>query len=347
MPELDITTKQVFAQSIARQVASYTDLNIEIDGEYYLGYDVLKIGLPGYIWPVGSLYVEIDNWLVEVLHDMYGKVRLVDGLDMPYFSSVEVLDSTDLTEGFSLSSLPQGEQGIDILGVQTINDAKEYKAYPGDPYKIHNYNDADSIYKALNSSPVYLVNQGNLYIFPVDATTTYNVEYMSAPNMGITVSVDGDDDAPIDPLGDYGQDDITRTIEKRPSAICQLFATSFKDDDALVSGSQYMPDAYLQGLVYGVSSKLLSKRMLDMQKKLPTLDDYSGDIADEEVDMEGWQKVRYYVESEEDAELTQIKIAELGGQQQQWVLKYQWYGQQKQLVDSLYMGIFNAQQRNE
>ena len=44
---------------------------------------------------------------------------------------------------------------------------------------------------------------------------------------------------------------------------------------------------------------------------------------------------------------TQIKIAELGGQQQQWVLKYQWYGQQKQLVDSLYMGIFNAQQRNE
>ena len=186
MPELDITTKQVFAQSIARQVASYTDLNIEIDGEYYLGYDVLQIGSPGYIWPAGSLYVEIDNWLVEVLHDMYGKVRLVDGLDIPYFSSVEVLDSTDLTEGFSLSSLPQGEQGIDILGVQTINDAKEYKAYPGDPYKIHNYNDADSIYKALNSSPVYLVNQGNLYIFPVDATTTYNVEYMSAPNMGIT-----------------------------------------------------------------------------------------------------------------------------------------------------------------
>ena len=111
-----------------------------------------------------------------------------------------------------------------------------------------------------------------------------------------------------------------------------------------------MPDTYLSGLVYGVSSRLLAKRMLDMQKQIPSLDDYSTLTEDnaqftESETSDGWQKVRYYIESEEDAELAGLKMSELNGQQQAWVLKYQWYGQQKQLVDSQYISIFNAQQR--
>ena len=355
---MSFTPQICFEKSIARQVAGYTDLDLTATtGEYYQEYDFDGIGHSDgsrkFIRPAGSLYVEIDNWLVEVLRDMYSKVRTLEGLDMQYFRSNEEISYSLLTNGIELASLTTGDQGIDIASVQIKRNDSIYQAFPGDAFKLHNYKDPDSIYKALTSSPVYVVSHGRLYIYPIDATNTYHVEYLSAPNFGIFVSTleTVASEIPKDPQGSYTDDAaIYRTRVKTPSAICQLFASSFKDDNELASGSQYMPDTHLQGLVYGVSSRLLAKRMLDMQKKIPSLDDYSaiGDNALAEAeDSDGWQKVRYYIESEEDAELSQLKMSELNGQQQSWVLKYQWYGQQKQLVDSLYMGIFNAQQRGD
>lgn len=344
------TESEVFEQSIARQVASYTDLDLTSKtGEYYMEFNQANHGETGYVRPAGSLSLTIDNWLVEVLNDMFGKVKMIGGESLPHFTSTESLGHTVLSGGYELSALDTGDQGIDILGVQVVKSGKEYKAYPGDVYQLHNYSDPNSMYKALSSSPVYLVNQGKLYVFPIDANLVYNVEYLSAPNIGVFISSPDNENKPVDTLGDYGITSSERHIKPRPSAICHLFASSFKDDNELAEGRQYMPDTYLSGLVYGVSSRLLAKRMLDMQKQIPSLDDYSTLTGDaqftESETSDGWQKVRYYIESEEDAELAGLKMSELNGQQQAWVLKYQWYGQQKQLVDSQYISIFNAQQR--
>ncbi len=353
--------QQVFNQSIARQVASYTDLDLTSQtGEYYQSYDTTHVANNQYIQAEGSLQVEIDNWLNEGIFDIYQKLYAIKSPDMKFFSTVHVADNNEMISGFALDLLSRGEQSIEVVGVQLINAAgKLFYCQEGDPLYLSNYGDSDSMYKATESSPIYLTWQSNLWVFPQHNNYQFGIEYLSPPNTGVlfethTTPGEGEsasetDNVPNDPNGDYNAANIGRIYIKHPSAICQKFITSLRDSDELTSPTQYMPDKYNRGLVYFVSSQLLSKRMMDMQKQIPSLDDYSTLTSDsneftETENSNGWQKVRFYVESEEDAELANIKMSELNGQQQSWVLKYQWYGQQKQLVDSLYMGIFNPQQ---
>ena len=336
-----------FKQSIARQVAAYTDLDItKTTGEYYITATYANAFENTWVAPNGTLQVEIDNYLNETLKDIYQKVMSLGVSDTNAFKSNTLISAAALDGGAVLTSSIVGDQGVKVWGATVEVAGTKYAAFPGDWHKLQNYGDPNSIFNASATTPVFVLNQNKLYIFPLSGAYTYEVEYSAAPSAGILHVKESETAGDImDIDGDYAATGGFMLKADYPSAMCQLFFSSLYDTDQLADGTQYMPELYTQGLVYGVSSKLLMKRMMDMQKKLPTLDDYSGDIVDETADLEGWQKVRYYVESEEDSELTQIKIAELNGQQQEWVLKYQWYQQQKQLVDNLYMGIFNPERR--
>ena len=313
-------------------------MNTVANNEYYMAFDqVVGIGdAPDSITNIeskGSLSGYIDRWLDESFVDIFRKVETLSPSNLFEFNIPLVLQSSP----FKLAGGAYDGAFIYL----TTDDTKKYAALRGDINKFYEYNDPNSIYKASLNTPVHIVKGDELHYFP---NTNYyaEIEYRNVPTQGIVYYIPGDITTTVP--GDPGSAFYGATAEyvDYPLAACHTFYIHANVNTAtdMVNSSQLWPAHYLPASVYFVAARLLQKRMLDMVAKLPTQDDYSGTLANQDEDSEGWVKVRYYVEDEEDSELAGLKMSELNGQQQEWILKYQWYGQQKQLVDSYYINIF-------
>ena len=101
------------------------------------------------------------------------------------------------------------------------------------------------------------------------------------------------------------------------------------------------PDEYEHLIVLYASIKELQKQMYDMKSSLPThsqnnVDSYTEITASDN----GWRAVRYYIETEEDVELSQASVQALTSEMQQYIARYQWLqGQQAKLQQEYDQGI--------
>ena len=111
--------------------------------------------------------------------------------------------------------------------------------------------------------------------------------------------------------------------------------------DTDVGSLDKFPDEYEHLIVLYASIKELQKQMYDMKASLPThsqnnVDSYTEISASDN----GWRAVRYYIETEEDVELSQASVQALTSEMQQYIARYQWLqGQQAKLQQEYDQGI--------
>ena len=368
---------------IADKVSGYTDLDLTVStGEYYL--DTYPEGTEG-INPLqdafdsfGSLSKEVDQWTELALEDVYRKALAISSR-----SDVEsfYVKSTVSSELFPITMdlISDHYETIARMSLISGEGAVRRAAIRGDFNKIGEYTDGNSIYKASQLTPVWVQTGRSLYAFPQSTTYLYEILHLARPRYSLTVGVrdvaGGDTATMISSLSDHyneldvlDSDQLTArlpTIWRKPAAFAHTFISRavgesavfftwyVADWDSLEAESLYMlPTNLINAVALKVSSLLLSHRMRSMDKDLPEQVDYaaltSTSIAADT--SHGWERVRFYIEEEEDSELSQMLIGGLNAETQAMVLRYGWYGQQKQLVDSLYGDIFmneNLEQKRE
>ena len=107
------------------------------------------------------------------------------------------------------------------------------------------------------------------------------------------------------------------------------------------------PTRYLGLLPLYCAERILGYWHADMRNDIPGLSDPTADpLTRSEYESlttdKGWEIVRYLIETEEDVELAQAKISQIGQEQQQWYKDYEWIVQQLQAVKGEYMRRLGA-----
>ena len=88
------------------------------------------------------------------------------------------------------------------------------------------------------------------------------------------------------------------------------------------------------------SVKSLQNKMASMSSEIPRNSDQDGTHGPAGASTQGYEKVRNYIEVEEDTELSSATIASLSSEMQQFVAEYQWYqGQQAKLEADYEKGL--------
>ena len=112
-----------------------------------------------------------------------------------------------------------------------------------------------------------------------------------------------------------------------------------------------VPEKYNVAIALFVAIELMRYRKRVLWDKLPPVKDYTQNTVDDSSytysdaleASDGWEKVRWYIEKDEDSELTQIKIASLNGEQQKFVLDYQWYQNTEAELVQKYQQFFSVE----
>lgn len=166
-----------------------------------------------------------------------------------------------------------------------------------------------SIYEATEMSPVYWVENQKLNVLPDHTVNSGEFMYYGvvAPD-----SIDADDTYPATPMTD---------------------------------GEILMPHDFAMSLVIYLAMRLVERKLVTMNDALATMIDeddapIAPTLSGEGSPKGGWEVVRYYVHDEEDPELSGAKIQELGAEQQQWAMEYQWYQDRYQKLKSEYLEPF-------
>jgi len=164
--------------------------------------------------------------------------------------------------------------------------------------------DSDSIYYATLRSPVWWLERGKIKVLPSSGVTIWTM-----------IKVGGQS------------------------------VTTANEISGHVTGN--FPTRYIGLLPLYCSERILAYWQVDMRNNIPALSDptvapltrsqYEALSLDE-----GWEIVRYLIETEEDVELAQAKIGQIGQEQQQWFKDYEWLGQQLQAVKAEYMRRLGA-----
>ena len=367
--------------SVAGKVTKYTDLDVTPGtGEYYVGllvpqfkgHDDLTTTLDSFD-SFGSLSTLMDDWTSLALEDVCSKlVNLAGG---------QAADSLLVTrEGLTHERFPLSMDAL--MGIKTPisyvtvnNNSRAYTAVPGQWNKIGDYADEDSIYKASLKTPVWILKNRDLYVYPLDTTYTYDVTYYTIPRWTVTaydvLDENGNQAWDILPIWweNMASTEETNTrvvqIYKTPKAFAHTFMTPANELDWDIASNDlvnhgdfsqlkyHLKSEYVNAVALKVASLLIQYRLMKMKEIIPAQVDYKALNATHTVAADtshGWERVRFYIEEEEDSELTQMLLGGLNAELQAIVMRYQWYTQQKALVDSLYNDIFmtaNLQKKAE
>tara|TARA_R110002020_G_scaffold181645_1_gene376751 strand:+ start:9608 stop:10726 length:1119 start_codon:yes stop_codon:yes gene_type:complete len=360
MPQ--ITDVAVHRDSIASKIGHYTDLDLtKSTGEYYITIQELEVSDVGAV-PTsnGTLCNEIDNWTELAVEDTYRKLYSTANSTIKELMSFMV--SEDISSGSQIDLGNQSSDLTDLKSVYVSNgiDGTKYAARPGDPALLGAYSDPNSIYKASLITPIYLLIGNELHVFP-SQTGHYAHWFMSGPwNKSVMMF---DNDWGNWRYGPHAWTDNTAIYWTIPKiqAIAHSFYRKLKiesaiDDDAGLGGGIHisesvdapqknrMPDSYLNAIALKTSSLLIDYRMRKMKNDLPKNVDYAtlNELSVAADTAHGWERVRFYIEEEEDSELTSMLLSGLNAETQSLTLRYQWYQQQKALIDREYEGIFQS-----
>jgi len=101
------------------------------------------------------------------------------------------------------------------------------------------------------------------------------------------------------------------------------------------------PAEWYRAVVLYAAKKLCDKKLMDMRAQLAVLSDSSdASHSDPAEASQGWEKVRYYIEDDEDVELASAKAQAMGGEQAQFALDYKWLQGQRQIIAQEYDQMF-------
>ncbi|MAH42891.1 hypothetical protein CL614_04175 [archaeon] len=164
--------------------------------------------------------------------------------------------------------------------------------------------DSDSIYFATDYSPVWWLEKGIIKVLPAEGITAWTM-----------VKVGGQS------------------------------VTTANEIAGAVTGN--FPTRYLGLLPLYCAERILAYWQADMRNDIPALSNPAAApltrAAYEALSVDdGWEIVRYLIETEEDVELAQAKISQIGQEQQQWYKDYEWMVQQLQVVKGEYMRRLGA-----
>jgi len=161
-----------------------------------------------------------------------------------------------------------------------------------------------SIYKATEMDPVYWLEDQKINVLPDHNTNSGEFMYYGIESPD---SIDADDTYPATPMTD---------------------------------GEILLPHDFANALVLYLAVKMVERKLVTMNDQLSTMIDEDNASAAPSGSVGGWEVVRYYIQDEEDVELSGAKIQELNAEMQQWVLEYQWYGERLQRLKAEYMEPF-------
>lgn len=164
--------------------------------------------------------------------------------------------------------------------------------------------DSGSIYYATTRSPVWWLEKGKIEVLPAAGVSAWTM-----------VKVGGQS------------------------------VTTANETAGTVTGNY--PTRYLGLLPLYCAERILGYWQADMRNDIPALSDPTADpLTRSEYESlttdKGWEIVRYLIETEEDVELAQAKISQIGQEQQQWYKDYEWIVQQLQAVKGEYMRRLGA-----
>ena len=366
--------------SIGSIVASLTDLSIDKtspwdaevtsdDGTYELTMkrywsDDTQLG----VWKdsiAGTLATELTTWTQQGAQEM---VQILEGsnpLDLELFTVKRKMSSN-------------GEKVLETGAVNNVvlyenATQKHFQAFHGHKKNRHKYADPNSIYYAEKESPVWFLDEGRVWVYPFD-----NVEYLveiftfDYPRHGVTwsgvaswIESDYDEDSSKWVVNDdtggpgYGAPQFnadTTAVYSPLSAIHdwivmkdEFNVTPAKGVANLPTPKYYerIPEKYTQGVALYVAKELLKYRLRKLHNALPQMADYSASQDAASSTADGWERVRWYIEGDEDPELAQIKMAELNGEQQQILTKYQWYQQQVEILNNKYKQFYGGETKKK
>ena len=361
--------------SIGSIVASLTDLSIDktspwdtevtSEGTYELTMkrywsDDTQLG----VWKdsiAGSLATELTTWTQQGAQEMVQILEASNPLDLELFTVKRRM-------GINGSKLLE-TGAINNIVLYEIATQKHFQAFHGHKKNRHKYSDPNSIYYAEKESPVWFLDEGKIWVYPFDSTL-YMVEVFTFdyPRHGVTwsgtaswIASDYDEDSSKWPVNDdtggpgYGapQFAIDTTAVYSPLSAIHNWVAMKDEMTNDPSGGIYnlptpqfderIPEKYNQGIAIYVAKELIKYRMRKLHEALPQMADYSGTQSDPPSSADGWERVRWYIEQDEDTELAQIKMAELNGEQQQVLTKYQWYQQQAEILNNKYKQFYGGE----
>ena len=160
-----MAVKQVSPSSIAGKVSQYVDIDLKsTGGEYFMETsahneseyaDDLANGV-GVYGPSGTLAKEMDRWTAEALRTTYQKLltTLPEAKKDLIMTTYEAMSGSDLPFTLNNGFMAGGE--IAHVSVAEAADKKYYTALPGVKHRLAEYGDADSIYKASKTTPVWV-----------------------------------------------------------------------------------------------------------------------------------------------------------------------------------------------
>ena len=256
-----------------------------------------------------------DVWFLEGIKYFINRVKTTSPDNLYKFT----YDRVDGDSGTAFEGTQQGQ----IKYINPFDDAKWWDIYSVYILDTYDYNkkfiatqvdesiapyllDVNSMYYVTKKNPVYYKNLGQLYIAPGNSGTPgFNqIYYDTAFTFG------------------EGSTESTRIM--------------------------YFPSEYEIFPILYTAKQILKFKLTVMRNRLPDVPDYDGYAGGDTSDTlstaygEGWNAVRFYIESEEDAELANLKMNELTQEQQTFLTDYQWLQGQLQEVKEEYEQQFVA-----
>tara|TARA_Y100001973_G_C5202604_1_gene338979 strand:- start:156 stop:1247 length:1092 start_codon:yes stop_codon:yes gene_type:complete len=298
---------------------------------------------------VGTLSTELDAWTLQGAQDIVQMLEFTNPRDLHLFSVPRKLTET----GFKLDTNT-------VLSVESRHTTTQLDipAIKGHSKHKFQYRDPGSIYYATNSCPVWYTDKGKIFITPfISSTYSYYVNTVDYPQHGIYWYNPLDTSYTYDEAN-YELPGISATHKSRPLSVIDHWICMQGDGIETLSNGvvtvedvdvdKRVPEKYNMAIALYVGIELMSYRKRSMWDKLPNTTDYSADYTTPTEASSGWEKVRWYIEIDEDSELTQMKIAELNGEQQKFILDYQWYEKTEAELKRKYQQFFtNETQKKE
>ena len=321
-------------RSIAGLVASWTDLilpNVTDDAGTTLDNKIecaVKVTTTGDAIPythklegAGTIISELNGWTYQGCQDIIQMLELTAPRDLSLFAVPrKILDNgTKLDSNTVLGAYTSDSQGF------------TWAAIKGHKKDASKYRDSNSILYATDESPVWYMDQGKVWIYPFNIAYSKYVTTIDYPKHAYYWT--NANDATFNytyTLSDIAGSEVSKDLEVVDHYIAmqdELVETESNNNDTNSSPNKVYraPEKYNVAIALFVAIELLRYRQRQLWKQLPPVLDYTGSHGDADEDSMGWEKVRWYIEEDEDQELTSMKIAELNGEQQKFVLDYQWY----------------------
>ena len=282
-----------------------------------------------------DLITKCNSWLIESIRHFIKRVERTDPTQLVKFT-IDVKPSGTTTSDSTGSYYDVFGNNSDVTGAnygkvlrvyrKDHNNSKKYMAREVDRMQEAYLGDTNSIYYATIQSPAWFRAGQSIHVYP-KSTTSQDVGFIQV-YYDTTVTTNSSDI-------DYFPDEYyIFPILHTASQVINYKLSAMRDR---------LPDApNYDGYGLPATTATETTGVNDNVTQASTVAGYSQTATQATAYNEGWNAVRWYIESEEDVELASAKMQELTAEQQLFVTDYQWLQGQLQLTQQEFEQRFAA-----